>query len=81
MTRRFKEALIRVRELFTEKPGVRLTTAHAAELAGLDKEVCRALLRNLTEAGILEQGVGGRFVRRSSASHSVRARRAFGAGQ
>ena len=70
MTRRFKEGLIRARELFTETPRVRLTTAHAAQMAGLDKEVCRVLLRTLTEAGSLEQGVGGLFVRRSSAPHS-----------
>jgi len=68
-TRCFKEALARVRRLFTETPGIRLTTADAAQIAGLDRQVCRVLLRNLIEAGFLEQRLGGVFVRSSSASH------------
>ena len=53
-TRRVKEALARVRNLFLD-PGAKLTTADAAQMAGLDREVCRALLQNLVEAGFLEQ--------------------------
>lgn len=67
-TRRVKEALARVRSLFTQ-PGAKLTTADAAQMAGLDRQVCRVLLRNLTEAGFLERRLGGVFVRSSSASH------------
>lgn len=70
-TRRFKEALARVQQLFMVTPGVKLTTADAAQLAGLDRQVCRVLLRNLIEAGFLEQRLGGVFVRSSSASHTV----------
>jgi DNA-binding IclR family transcriptional regulator len=49
--------------------GVKLTTADAALMAGLDREVCRVLLRTLIETGFLEQRPGGMFVRRSSASY------------
>jgi len=60
-TRRVKEALARVRILFLD-PGARLTTADAAQMAGLDRQVCRALLQNLVEAGFLEQRRPGVFV-------------------
>ncbi len=69
-TRRFKEALARVQHLFIDTSGVKLTTADAAQLAGLDSQVCGVLLRTLIETGFLEQRVGGMFVRRSSDSRS-----------
>ena len=68
-TRCFKEALARVQLLFTETRGVKLTVADAALMAGLDRQVCRVLLRTLIETGFLEQRPGGMFVRSSSASH------------
>ena len=68
-TRCFKDALARVQHLFMETRGVKLTAADAARMAGLDRQVCRVLLRNLIETGFLEQRPGGMFVRRSSASH------------
>ena len=67
-TRRVKEALARIRDLFVD-PGARLTTADAAQLAGLDSQVCGALLENLVDAGFLEQRLRGVFVRSPSASH------------
>ena len=67
-TRRVKEALARVRNLFMD-PGVTLTTVDAALMAGLDRQVCRTLLQNLVEAGFLEQRLRGVFVRSPSASH------------
>jgi DNA-binding GntR family transcriptional regulator len=67
-TRCVKEALARLRSLFMD-PGAKFTTAGAAQMAGLDREVCRALLRNLVEAGFLEQRLRGVFVRSPSASH------------
>jgi hypothetical protein len=67
-TRCFKEALARLQQLFVDLPGVTLTTADAAQMAGLDRQVCRVLLRTLTETGVLEQRVRGLFVRRSSGS-------------
>lgn len=68
-TRCFNEALARIQHLFIQTPGVRLTTADAAQMAGLDRQVCRVLLRSLIDAGFLEQRLGGVFVRSSSASH------------
>jgi predicted transcriptional regulator of viral defense system len=68
-TRCFKEALARVQHLFVVTPGVKLTTADAAQMAGLDRQVCRVLLRTLIETGFLEQRVRGMFVRRSADSH------------
>ncbi len=68
-TRRFNEALARVQQLFMQTPDVKLTTADAAQMAGLDRQLCRVLLRNLIHAGFLEQRLGGVFVRRSSTSH------------
>ena len=66
-TRRFKEALGRVEHLFVDTPIVKLTTADAAQLTGLDRQVCRVLLRTLVETGFLEQRArGGIFVRRLS---------------
>jgi hypothetical protein len=54
-TRCFKEALARVQHLFVDTPGVQLTPADAAHMAGLDRQVCRMVLRTLTESGVLEQ--------------------------
>jgi hypothetical protein len=62
-TRCFKEALARVQHLFIDAPGVKLTTADAAQMAGLDRQVCRVLLRTLIEMGFLEQRKRGMFVR------------------
>jgi hypothetical protein len=67
-TRRVKEALARVRVLFTD-PDAKLTAAGAAQMAGLDREVCRGLLQNLVDAGFLEQRLRGVFVRSASTSH------------
>ena len=64
-TRCVKEALARVRILFLE-PGAKLTTADAAQMAGLDRQVCRVLLQNLVEAGFLERRLRGVFVRSPS---------------
>ena len=70
-TRCFREALARVQRLFVDTPGVQLTPADAAQMAGLDRQVCRVVLRTLTESGVLEQRMRGVFVRRSSDSVTV----------
>jgi len=67
-TRRVKEALARVRSLFMD-PNTKLTTAAAAQMAGLDSQVCGSLLQNLVDAGYLEQRLRGVFVRRLSPLH------------
>jgi hypothetical protein len=63
-TRCFKEALARVQDLFVDTPGVTLTTADAAQMAGLDRQVCRVMLRTLIQGGVLEQRARGLFRRR-----------------
>ena len=68
-TRRFKEALARVERLFMETGGVKLTTADAALMAGLDPQVCGVMLQNLIDTGFLEQRPRGMFARSPSASH------------
>ena len=72
-TRRFKEALARVQICSSIHRGVKLTTAQAARMAGLDRQVCRVLLRTLIETGFLEQGVRGMF----SAAHPIPSNRDF----
>lgn len=69
-TRRVKEALLRVQNLFLD-PGAKLTTADAALMAGLDSQVCGALLQNLVEAGFLEQRLRGVFVRTAATGKIV----------
>lgn len=68
LTRRVKEALARVRQLFVATPNATLTAPVAAQMVGLDGQVCRALLQNLVETGFLEQRKGGLFARRRAAS-------------
>jgi predicted transcriptional regulator of viral defense system len=70
-TRCFKEAVARVQNLFVDTSGVQLTAADAAQMAGLDRQVCRVVLRTLTESGVLEQRMRGVFVRRSVDSVTV----------
>jgi hypothetical protein len=68
-TRRFKEALARVRQLFTQTSGVKLTTTDAAQMSGLDRQVCGVMLQTLIDTGFLEQRTGGKFRRRAPDSH------------
>jgi hypothetical protein len=70
-TRCFKEAVARVQNLFVDTPSVQLTAADAAQMAGLDRQVCRVVLRTLTESGVLAQRMRGVFVRRSVDSVTV----------
>ena len=54
-TPRVKEAHERLTRVFSARPGIRLTTAAAARIACLDHEVCRVLLRTLTDTRVIEQ--------------------------
>jgi GTP-sensing pleiotropic transcriptional regulator CodY len=65
-TRCFREGLARVRAIFSETTGVRMTTVAVADVAGLDRQVCRVMLRTLTETGFLEQRPMGVFIRRQT---------------
>ena len=62
---RVNEALTRLRDVLRATAGVELTDLDAAELAGLEDHVCRALLQVLYEAGAIERRRRGVFVCRS----------------
>lgn len=62
------EVLRRVQGEYIEMPGLRLTTAQAQRLWGLDRAVCDSLLGTLVEAKFLFRTRDGAFVR---ADHAV----------
>jgi hypothetical protein len=64
-----RDVLQRVQGEFMEMPGLRLTTAQAQRLWGLDRAACDALLGALVDAKFLFRTRDGAFVR----SESVRA--------
>jgi hypothetical protein len=53
---RITEAIVRVKSLFLELPGSKLTTAQTAKLSGLDPQICSHILEALAD---------GRFLTRS----------------
>jgi len=57
------DALRRVRGEYIEMPGLRLTSAQAQRLWGLDRAACDALLGALVEAKFLFRTRDGAFVR------------------
>ena len=60
------DVLRRVRGEFIEMPGLRLTTAQAQRLWGLDRAACDALLGALVDAKFLFRTRDGAFVRSDS---------------
>lgn len=57
------DVLNRVRGEYTEMPGLRLTTAQAQRLWGLDQAACDALLGALVDAKFLFRTRDGAFMR------------------
>jgi hypothetical protein len=57
------EVLRRVQGEYIEMPGLRLTTAQAQRLWGLDRSACDALLNALVDAKFLFRTRDGAFVR------------------
>ena len=57
------DVLRRVQGEYTEMPGLRLTTAQAQRLWGLDRAACDALLGALVDAKFLFRTRDGAFVR------------------
>jgi hypothetical protein len=57
------DVLRRVRGEYIELPGLRLTTAQAQRLWGLDRASCDALLSALVDAKFLSKTRDGAFVR------------------
>lgn len=63
----FNEVLQRVQGEYLEMPGLRLTTAQAQRLWGLDRAVCDTLLGALVDTKFLFQTRDGAFVRTDQA--------------
>ncbi len=59
----FDEVLRRVQGEYIEMPGLRLTTAQAQRLWGLDRADCVALLARLVDSKFLFQTRDGAFMR------------------
>ena len=60
---RVEDVLQRIQGEYLEMPGLRLTTAQAQRLWGLDREVCEALLGALVDNKFLCRTRDGAFVR------------------
>ncbi len=60
---RVEDVLQRIQGEYLEMPGLRLTTAQAQRLWGLDREVCEALLGALVDTKFLCRTRDGAFVR------------------
>ena len=60
---RMDEVLQRIQGEFVEMPGLRLTSAQARRLWGLERDVCDALLAALVEANFLFRTRDGAYVR------------------
>jgi hypothetical protein len=58
---RVKDALARLRAVFSGTASAELSVADAARLAGLDDEVCRKLLDELCDTGVIEKRRRGTF--------------------
>jgi hypothetical protein len=66
-----EDALRRVQGEYIEMPGLRLTTAQAQRLWGLDRAACAALLDALVDAKFLFRTRDGAFVRFDDAHTAV----------
>jgi hypothetical protein len=58
---RVRDALARLSAVFRGTACAELSVADAARLAGLDDEVCRKLLHDLCDAGVIEKRRRGTF--------------------
>ena len=65
------DVLQRVQGEYIEMPGLRLTTAQAQRLWGLDRAACDALLSALVEAKFLFRTRDGAFVRSDYARNAA----------
>jgi hypothetical protein len=65
------EVIRRVQGEYTEMPGLRLTTAQAQRLWGLDRSACDTLLGALVDAKFLFRTRDGAFVRSDQAAAHI----------
>lgn len=66
-----EDLLRRIRGEFREMPGLRLTSAQAQRLWGLDIHTCTRVLTALVEAGFLFCGSDGRYMRLGDGATSL----------
>jgi len=62
------DAVERLKGVFLEIPGTRLTVADASRLAGLDQALCHQALATLERARFLKRGRDGRYGQRATDS-------------
>jgi hypothetical protein len=60
------EASQRLRGMFLDVQGTRVSVADAARLSGVDSRMCQDILETLTDARFLKQGLNGTFTRRQA---------------
>jgi len=60
------EAVQRLKGMFLEIPGTQLTLTQAAQLAGLERSFCQAVLSALEDVRFLKRGHDGLYQRRTS---------------
>jgi hypothetical protein len=61
---RVTQLVERVRGMFVEVPGTRLSVLQAARLSGVDPSICRHILETLTDSQVLKAGHDGTFTLR-----------------
>jgi hypothetical protein len=70
-----EDVLQRIQGEYLEMPGLRLTTAQAQRLWGLEREVCESMLATLVEAKFLCRTRDGAYIRPEGALPTRFARR------
>lgn len=65
---RVPEVVERLKAVFLEIPGTRLTLADASKLSGLERPLCEFVLVALEDAGFLKRGRDGLYRRRMTDS-------------
>jgi len=68
VAQRTVEAVQRLKAVFLEIPGTRLTVADASRLAGLERPTCEIVLGALEDARFLKRGRDGLYRRQATDS-------------
>ena len=63
---RIVDAVARLRNVFLEDPGTRISVMDVARLSGVDTGTCDLVLQTLEKAGFLQRRADGRFTRSSA---------------
>lgn len=62
------DAVERIKGVFLEVPGTRLSLSQTVRLSGLDSRLCESVLQSLEVASFLKRGQDGRYSVRAHAS-------------